>query len=173
MVWAFPRFEHPHFQTLVIWASPVTITVTVTLIWIVKVIWEEDALITRVLGTGMPKTRGYPYHYHNGTQSSSCIRYFRKEKRTGAEMPPAIFSGIGQFANSHVRYIKILTWLGSEALWSFFYILDFFPVLKPLVGVARQWSLEKFAILALKPRSHVRILKYQRWAGICKVFPCG
>ena len=32
-----------------------------------------------------------------------------------------------------------------------------FFVRKSLLGIARQWSLEKFAILTLKPRSHVRI----------------
>ena len=33
-----------------------------------------------------------------------------------------------------------------------------------LLGIARQWSREKFAILTLKPRSHVRILLYRMWA---------
>ena len=33
-----------------------------------------------------------------------------------------------------------------------------FFVLNSLLGIARQWSREKFAILTLKPRSHVRIL---------------
>ena len=37
-------------------------------------------------------------------------------------------------------------------------------VLRSLLGVARQWSREKFAILTLKPWSHVRILTYQTWA---------
>ena len=32
--------------------------------------------------------------------------------------------------------------------------------LKSLSGIVRQWSLEKFAVLTLKPRSHVRILIY-------------
>ena len=36
-----------------------------------------------------------------------------------------------------------------------------FFVLKSLLGLARQCSLEKFAILTLKPRSHVRILTYR------------
>ena len=39
-----------------------------------------------------------------------------------------------------------------------------FFVLKSLLGIARQWILEKFAILTLKPRSHVRILMYRAWA---------
>ena len=33
-----------------------------------------------------------------------------------------------------------------------------FIVSKSLLGIARQWSLEKFALLPLKPRSHVRNL---------------
>ena len=33
-----------------------------------------------------------------------------------------------------------------------------FFVLKPLLGIARQWNREKFAILTPKLRSHVRIL---------------
>ena len=32
------------------------------------------------------------------------------------------------------------------------------------MGIARQWSLEKFAIPTLKPQSHVRILIYRTWA---------
>ena len=32
-----------------------------------------------------------------------------------------------------------------------------FFVLKSLLGIAGQWSLEEFAISTLKPRSHVRI----------------
>ena len=35
-----------------------------------------------------------------------------------------------------------------------------FFVLRTLQGIARQWSPEKFAILTLKPCSHVRILIY-------------
>ena len=44
----------------------------------------------------------------------------------------------------------------------FFFI--FGSVLKSLLGIARQWSREKFAILTLKPRSHVRILIHRKWA---------
>ena len=36
-------------------------------------------------------------------------------------------------------------------------------MLKSLLEVARQWSREKFAVLSLKPRSHVRILIYRTW----------
>ena len=38
-------------------------------------------------------------------------------------------------------------------------------VLKSLLGIARQWSRKKFAILTLKPRSYVGILIHRRtWA---------
>ena len=36
-----------------------------------------------------------------------------------------------------------------------------FFVLKSLLGIARQWNREKFAIWTLKPRSHVRNLIYR------------
>ena len=39
-----------------------------------------------------------------------------------------------------------------------------FFVLKSLLGIARQWSHEKFAILTLKPRILVKILVYRTWA---------
>ena len=38
-----------------------------------------------------------------------------------------------------------------------------FFVLKSLLGIARQWSHEKFAILSLKLQSHIRILMYRTW----------
>ena len=34
-------------------------------------------------------------------------------------------------------------------------------MLKSFLGIARQWSRQKFAILSLKPRSEVRILIYR------------
>ena len=37
-------------------------SLTLTLTQIAKVILEGDAHITRVLGMGIPKTRGCPYH---------------------------------------------------------------------------------------------------------------
>ena len=37
-----------------------------------------------------------------------------------------------------------------------------FFVLKSLLGISRQWSREKFAILSLKPLSHVKILIYHK-----------
>ena len=39
-----------------------------------------------------------------------------------------------------------------------------FFLLKSPLGISRQWSFEKFAILTLKPRIHVRILIYLTWA---------
>ena len=42
-----------------------------------------------------------------------------------------------------------------------------FFVLKSLLGVARQQSRKKIAILTLKPRSDARILIYQTWAIDC------
>ena len=38
-----------------------------------------------------------------------------------------------------------------------------FFVLKTLLGIARQWSHEKFPFLSLKPQSHDRTLVYQMW----------
>ena len=40
----------PIHKTQVIWASPVTLTLTLTLTQFAKVIWEGDAHITRVFG---------------------------------------------------------------------------------------------------------------------------
>ena len=39
-----------------------------------------------------------------------------------------------------------------------------FFVLKSLLGIARQWSGEKFSSLTLKPRSHDRILIYRYYS---------
>ena len=52
----------------------------------------------------------------------------------------------------------------SEAFWPFIYKLFglVFFVLKSLLGIARQQSHEKFTTLSVKPRSHVRILMYQK-----------
>ena len=40
-----------------------------------------------------------------------------------------------------------------------------FFVLKSLLGIARQWSREKFAVLNLKPRSHVGYSATRRKLG--------
>ena len=52
----------------------------------------------------------------------------------------------------------------SEAFWHFSIFGSVFFVLKSVLAIARQRSHEKFAILILKPRSHVKILIYRRWA---------
>ena len=58
---------------------------------------------------------------------------------------------------SHVRYIKILIGLrGFLVIFLSIFGLVFF-VFKSLLGIARQWSRKNFAILTLKPCSHVRI----------------
>ena len=46
--------------------------------------------------------------------------------------------------------------------FSLFGVLVF--VLKSFLGIARQWSREKCAILTLKYRSHVRVLICRTWA---------
>ena len=57
-VWASP-FPKP----LVIWTSPVTLTLS----QIAKLIKEGDAHISRVLRMEIPKTRGCPYHCNTGS----------------------------------------------------------------------------------------------------------
>ena len=64
---------------------------------------------------------------------------------------------------AHVRYIKILTWFRCCLVIFLYFCLVFF-VSKSLLGIARKWSREKFAILSLTPRSHDRILIYWSWA---------
>ena len=49
-------------KTLVIWAFPSHITLGIWVRVNVKV-YTGNAHITRVLGMGMPKTRGCPYHW--------------------------------------------------------------------------------------------------------------
>ena len=63
---------------------------------------------------------------------------------------------------SHIRYTS---WLKSyEVFWSFSYIWFGFLCAQVFFGnyEAMEW---KFAILSLKPRSHVRILMYRKWTG--------
>ena len=55
-------------QTLVIWVCPSHITLA---IWVkVRIRVVGDAYITRVLGMGIPKTGGCPYHCDRGIHSS-------------------------------------------------------------------------------------------------------
>ena len=53
-------------KTLLIWTFPGNLTRNLT--QIAKVIWEGDVHVTRVLGMGMAKTRGCPYHCNNGLE---------------------------------------------------------------------------------------------------------
>ena len=48
----------------------------------------------------------------------------------------------------------------NSIIWPFLYYF----VLKSFLGIARQWNREEFAILSLKPLSHVSILICQNWA---------
>ena len=52
--------------------------------------------------------------------------------------------------------------------FSLFGVLIF--VLKSFLGIARQWSREKFAMLTLKHRSHVSVLICRTWA--IRAFKC-
>ena len=58
--------RHPHSQShgLVIWASPSHITLATLVRARARI--TGDAHITRVLGMGMPKTQGCPYHCDTG-----------------------------------------------------------------------------------------------------------
>ena len=42
-----------------------------------------------------------------------------------------------------------------------------FFVLRSLLGIAREWSRKKIAILTLKPRTHLKTLIYRTWAIDC------
>ena len=74
---AFPRFGHPLPKSLVIWASPVTLTLTQT----AKVLLEEDAHITRVLGNGDAQNVGMKHLKHlfgKARWGSLCAKNFQK-----------------------------------------------------------------------------------------------
>ena len=54
-------------KTLVIWTFPSHITLAIW-VWVrARIRVTGNAHITRVLGMGMPKTRGCPYHFDIGT----------------------------------------------------------------------------------------------------------
>ena len=63
---------------------------------------------------------------------------------------------------AHVRYIKIPTRLRGFLVFFLIILGLVFFVLNFLLGIERQWSRSKFAILPLKP--HVRILMHRTWA---------
>ena len=95
-----------------------------------------------------------------------CFWKEQKERKTSANRLDAFsrccFSVLWM-PIAHVRYVKILTWLPGF-LVIFLFLVWFSLLLKSLLGIARQWSFEKFAILTLKPWSFVRVLIYRRWA---------
>ena len=65
---------------------------------------------------------------------------------------------------AHVRYIKILTWLRGF-LVIFLYLVRFgFLCARVSSGNCETMESWKFGTLTLRPRSHVRILKYRKWA---------
>ena len=52
----------------------------------------------------------------------------------------------------------------TQRLTGHFFIFGLvFFVLKTLLGIARQWRHENFAIFSLKPQGHDRTLVYQMW----------
>jgi len=53
-------------KTIVIWASSSHITLT---IWVRVRVTGDDHTDTRVLGMGMPKMRGCPYHCETGVSN--------------------------------------------------------------------------------------------------------
>lgn len=53
-----------------------------------------------------------------------------------------------------VAFVRTLTWLRGFLVY--IDVISFLP--KSLLGIERQWGRELFAVLSLKPRSHVRIL---------------
>ena len=61
-------YGHLHSQ------NPSDMAIPVTLTQMAKVIWEGDAHITRVLGMGMPKTQGCPYHCNSRQLEPSNYR---------------------------------------------------------------------------------------------------
>ena len=97
----------PNPKTLVIWASFSHIT---SAIWVrVRVRVTGDAYITRVLGMGMLKTRGCPYHFDTGptTQRSGtqAIAYFTV---TGGNEAEADLVLIQPFLLSYVNHVVLL-----------------------------------------------------------------
>ena len=69
MIWASPVPK-----TIVIWAFPSHITLAIRVR--VRVRDTGDANITRVLGTGMPKKQGCPYHCDSDTGEESDTKFY-------------------------------------------------------------------------------------------------
>ena len=74
--WASPFPKPLMAGYIVVWASPLTLNLT----QIAKVVWEGDALMTRVLGMGMLKTRECPYHCDNDYPGArNRLQIFKKK----------------------------------------------------------------------------------------------
>ena len=74
-------------------------------------------------------------------------------------------SGTTAFIHSSFLVIFCLLWFDKNSrlsLYSNSNVEPFLVIFLYLVFFARQWSLEKFAILSLKPRSNARILNTER-----------
>ena len=92
VIWASPRFGHPHSKTvngrLVIWTSPLTLTLT----QIAKVVWEWDALMTRVMtGDGDAKNARMPISLWQ--RLSSRLQILKKPLQTNNWKAPANDAG--------------------------------------------------------------------------------
>ena len=100
-------------KTLVIWASPVTLNLT----QIAKVIWEGDADITRVLGMGMPKTRGCPYHCDTGLLPQKGKRDLNGEQSCTVTVIKEVYSSKCCPATFHLS--MWLAWNLSLSRWNY------------------------------------------------------
>ena len=89
-------------KILVIWASPVTLTLT----QIGKVIWEGDIHITRVLGIGMPKTRGCPYHCDTGLLPQKRKRDLNGEQSCTVTVIKEVYSSSKNTSTKHKPNIQ-------------------------------------------------------------------
>ena len=99
------------------------------------------------------------------SDESSTIKRCIKGAITIKQSKPSLNrdKGLDLPAVALVRFIKVLNMpLRLSGHISIFGLVVF--VLKFLLGVVGQWNHEKFAILTLKPRSHVRILTHRTWA---------
>ena len=100
-------------KTLVILTSPVTLTLT----QIAKVIWEGNVHIARVLGMGMPKTRGCPYHCDTGLPPQKGKRDLNGEQSCTVTVIKEVYSSKCCPATFHLS-----TWLAynlSLSCWNY------------------------------------------------------
>ena len=106
-----------------------------------------------------PGRRGILYSW------PSWQEFEREEKRLFSRLSVSFRTPATQAIVLVISHIRYTSWLKSyEAFWSFSYIWFGFLCAEVFFGnyEAIEW---KFAILSLKPRSHVRILMYRKWTG--------